>query len=24
LKMGPAKFADDVIVIDHAEKPSEN
>jgi uncharacterized protein (TIGR03435 family) len=24
LKMGPAKFPDDVIVIDHAEKPSEN
>ncbi len=24
LKMGPAKFADDVIVIDHVEKPSEN
>jgi uncharacterized protein (TIGR03435 family) len=24
LKMGPAKFADDVIVIDHAEKPSDN
>jgi uncharacterized protein (TIGR03435 family) len=24
LKMGPAKVPDDVIVIDHAEKPSEN
>jgi uncharacterized protein (TIGR03435 family) len=24
LKMGPAKFPDDVIVIDHVEKPSEN
>jgi uncharacterized protein (TIGR03435 family) len=24
LKMGPAKAPDDVIVIDHAEKPSEN
>jgi uncharacterized protein (TIGR03435 family) len=24
LKMGPARFRDDVIVIDHAEKPSEN
>jgi uncharacterized protein (TIGR03435 family) len=24
LKMGTAKLADDVIVIDHAEKPSEN
>jgi uncharacterized protein (TIGR03435 family) len=24
LKMGPAKFPDDVIVIDHIEKPSEN
>jgi uncharacterized protein (TIGR03435 family) len=24
LKMGTAKFPDDVIVIDHVEKPSEN
>jgi uncharacterized protein (TIGR03435 family) len=24
LRMGPAKFPDDVIVIDHVEKPSEN
>lgn len=24
LKMGPAKIPDDVIVIDHVEKPSEN
>jgi uncharacterized protein (TIGR03435 family) len=24
LKMGPAKVPDDVIVIDHVEKPSEN
>jgi uncharacterized protein (TIGR03435 family) len=24
LKMGPAKIADDVIVIDHVTKPSEN
>jgi uncharacterized protein (TIGR03435 family) len=24
LKMGPAKFPDDVIVVDHVEKPSEN
>jgi uncharacterized protein (TIGR03435 family) len=24
LKMGPGKFPDDVIVIDHVEKPSEN
>jgi uncharacterized protein (TIGR03435 family) len=24
LKMGPAKIADDVIVIDHVEKPSDN
>jgi uncharacterized protein (TIGR03435 family) len=24
LKMGPAKFPDDVIVIDHVEKPTEN
>jgi uncharacterized protein (TIGR03435 family) len=24
LKMGPAKIPDDVIVIDHAQKPSEN
>jgi uncharacterized protein (TIGR03435 family) len=24
LKLGPAKFPDDVIVIDHVEKPSEN
>jgi len=24
LKMGPAKAPDDVIVIEHAEKPSEN
>jgi uncharacterized protein (TIGR03435 family) len=24
LKMGPSKFPDDVIVIDHVEKPSEN
>ncbi len=24
LKMGPAKAPDDVIVIDHVEKPSEN
>jgi uncharacterized protein (TIGR03435 family) len=24
LKMAPAKFPDDVIVIDHVEKPSEN
>jgi uncharacterized protein (TIGR03435 family) len=24
LKLGPAKAPDDVIVIDHAEKPSEN
>jgi uncharacterized protein (TIGR03435 family) len=24
LKMGAAKFQDDVIVIDHVEKPSEN
>jgi uncharacterized protein (TIGR03435 family) len=24
LKMGPAKFPDEVIIIDHVEKPSEN
>jgi uncharacterized protein (TIGR03435 family) len=24
LKIGPAKLPDDVIVIDHAEKPSAN
>jgi hypothetical protein len=24
LKMAPGKFPDDVIVIDHAEKASEN
>jgi uncharacterized protein (TIGR03435 family) len=24
LKMGPAQAPDDVVVIDHVEKPSEN
>jgi uncharacterized protein (TIGR03435 family) len=24
LRMAPGKFPDDVIVIDHVEKPSEN